>query len=107
MMTKISDILADTSHRPFELPAGEWKYYQEWNCALFLHWTIPFEILRKFVPDQLHIDSYEGKCYVSLVAFTMEKMRPKYLPAIQLLSDFHEINLRTYIDNDNKKVFIF
>ena len=106
-MTNISNILSDTSHRPFELPIGQWKYYQEWNNALFLHWTIPFDILRKYVPEQLHIDSYGGNYYISLVAFTMQKIRPKYLPAIKLISDFHEINLRTYIDNGNKKGVYF
>jgi uncharacterized protein YqjF (DUF2071 family) len=106
-MTDIFNILSDTAHRPFELPIGQWKYYQEWNNALFLHWKIPFDILRRHVPDQLHIDTYDGNCYISLVAFTMQKIRPKYLPAIKFISDFHEVNLRTYIDNGNKKGVYF
>src|SRR6185312_10576621 len=106
-MTDINDILSTTSHRPFELPVGQWKYYQEWNNALFLHWTIPFGILRKCVPDNFNIDTFNGKCYVSLVAFSMQKIRPRYLPSISFISDFDEINLRTYIDNDNKKGVYF
>jgi uncharacterized protein YqjF (DUF2071 family) len=35
------------------------------------------------------------------------KIRPKKLPAVKFISDFHEINLRTYIDNDNKKGVYF
>ena len=107
IMTDISAILSDTYHRPFELPIGQWKYYQEWNKALFLHWTIPFNILRKYVPERLHIDSFKGNYYISLVAFTMQKIRPKHLPAIKFISDFHEINLRTYIDEGNKKGVFF
>jgi uncharacterized protein len=106
-MTDISSILSEISHRPFELPTRPWKYYQEWNNALFLHWEIPFDTLRKYVPARLHIDSYDGKYYISLVAFTMQKIRPKNLPAVKFISDFHEINLRTYIDNDNRKGVYF
>ncbi len=106
-MTNISAILSDTSHRPFELPIGQWKYYQEWNNALFLHWTIPFDILRMYVPEQLNLDSYDGSYYISLVAFTMQRIRPKNLPALKFISDFHEINLRTYINNGNKKGVYF
>lgn len=106
-MKATDDLLKDISHRPFELPNGPWVYYQEWNKALFLHWTIPFEVLRKHVPSKLKIDTFDGICYVSLVAFTMEKIRPKFLPSIAFISDFDEINLRTYIDNDNKKGVYF
>src|SRR3978361_939257 len=106
-MTDISNILSTTSHRPFELPIGKWKYYQEWNNTLFLHWAIPFDILRKHVPEGLNIDSYNGKYYISLVAFTMQKIRPKYLPSVSFISDFHEINLRTYVDSGSKKGVYF
>jgi uncharacterized protein len=106
-MTELSKILSEIAHRPFELPVGSWKYYQEWNNALFLHWEIPLEILRKLVPEVLPIDSHDGKYYVSLVAFTMQKIRPKYLPAVKFISDFHEINVRTYIDNGGRKGVYF
>ncbi|MEN5193149.1 YqjF family protein [Sphingobacterium faecium] len=106
-MIKIKDILSDTTHRPFELPEGQWEYYQEWNNTLFLHWVIPYEILQKCVPRNLNLDTFDGLCYVSLVAFTMENIRPKYLPSISFISNFDEINLRTYIENDNKKGVYF
>lgn len=106
-MTEILNILTDTLHRPFEIPSGQWKYYQEWNKALFLHWEVPFEVLRRCVPDYLNIDKFGGRCYVSLVAFTMQNIRPRYLPSLSYISDFHEINLRTYIDQDNKKGVYF
>jgi uncharacterized protein len=89
------------------MPEGNWIYYQEWNRALFLHWVVPFELLRKCVPSNLTIDTFEGNCYISLVALTMEKIRPKFLPSIRYISDFDEINIRTYIDNDNKKGVYF
>ena len=106
-MKIIDEILKEVAHRPFEIPKGNWVYYQEWNKALFLHWAVPYEILRKFVPSNLYLDTYDGECYISLVAFTMEKIRPKYLPSVGYISDFDEINVRTYIDNDNKKGVYF
>lgn len=106
-MNMIDEILKDVAHRPFEMPQGNWIYYQEWNRALFLHWTVPFELLRNCVPSQLKLDAFEGNCYISLVAFTMEKIRPRFLPSIGFISDFDEINVRTYIDNDGKKGVYF
>lgn len=54
------------------------------------------------VPHDLEIDLFEGKPWVYLVAFTMEKIRPKYLPSFPPISDFDEINIRTYVKKDNK-----
>lgn len=106
-MKVIEEILYNKTHRPFEMPEGNWIFYQEWNRALFLHWVVPFELLRNCVPPKLNIDTFEGNCYISLVAFTMEKIRPKFLPSIEYLSEFDEVNVRTYIDNDNKKGVYF
>ncbi|HTO36498.1 MAG TPA: DUF2071 domain-containing protein [Flavobacterium sp.] len=106
-MTEIDNILLETKHRSFDFPKGNWMYYQEWNKALFLHWKVPFEVLRELVPKQLNIDTFDGDTYVSLVAFAMEKIRPRNLPSINFISDFAEINLRTYIDNDSKKGVYF
>ena len=106
-MKIIEEILKEVTHRPFEIPKGNWTYYQEWNRALFLHWAVPFEQLRKCVPKNLNLDTFDGNCYVSLVAFTMEKIRPKFLPSVGCISNFDEINIRTYIDNDGKKGVYF
>ncbi len=99
---KIKQILAQTDHRPWILPTETWKYYQEWNSAVFLHWRVELEELQKHVPRELEIDTINGTPWVSLVAFTMEKIRPKNLPAFTPISDFHEINIRTYVKFNNK-----
>lgn len=101
-MSVIFDLLSDIKHRPYSLPTGQWQYYQEWNNALFLHWKIPYDELRKAVPARLELDTFEGEVYISLVAFQMQKIRPKHLPAVKFISDFEEINLRTYVINDGK-----
>ncbi len=84
------------------MPTGSWKFYQEWNKAIFLHYQVDLIELKKFVPDELEIDLFEGKPWISVVAFTMERIRPKNLPSFSPISDFDEINIRTYVRSNNK-----
>ncbi|WP_418636213.1 YqjF family protein [Winogradskyella sp.] len=99
---KIQDLLKTTEHRPWKIPTENWKFYQEWNNAIFLHWEVELEELKKFVPKELEMDLFEGKPWVSVVAFTMEKIRPKYFPSLSAVSDFDEINIRTYVKSGSK-----
>ena len=98
----IDEILKKTEHRPWNLPVENWKYYQEWNNVIFLHWQVELAELKKFVPKELEVDLFEEKPWISLVAFTMEKIRLKILPAFPPISDFDEINIRTYVKFNNK-----
>jgi uncharacterized protein YqjF (DUF2071 family) len=63
--------------------------------------------LREFVPTDLEIDLFSGKPWVSVVAFTMNNIRPRYLPPFPPISDFHEINIRTYVTKNNKSGVYF
>jgi uncharacterized protein YqjF (DUF2071 family) len=98
----VNEILKTINHRPWELPKEKWKYYQEWNNAIFLHWQVDYDELRKLVPKDLDIDLFEGKAYISIVAFTMQKIRPRNIPSFSPISDFHEINIRTYVKVNKK-----
>lgn len=96
------NILQSTSHRPWKLPSHKWSYYQEWNNTIFLHWKVDKKILESFVPKELEIDLFEGESWVSIVAFTMKKIRPRILPAFPPISNFDEVNIRTYIRHKKK-----
>jgi len=72
------------------------------TSVVFLHYQVDLEELKKFVPSKLEIDLFENTAWVSIVAFTMEKIRPKNLPSFPPISNFHEINIRTYIKSNNK-----
>ncbi len=98
----IQQLLQTTNHRPWQIPSEKWKFYQEWNKTIFLHWKVDLNELQKFVPKELEIDLFEGSPWISLVAFTMEKIRPRYLPAFPPISNFDEINIRTYVKSKNK-----
>jgi uncharacterized protein YqjF (DUF2071 family) len=99
---KLNDLLHHTHHRPYDLPAGKWVYYQEWNDAVFLHWRVDREALRALVPRDLELDLHEGQAWVSVVAFNMEKIRPRALPPFAPVSNFYEINIRTYVRHKGK-----
>lgn len=106
-MTETGNIIQSIAHRPWTLPNGQWSYYQEWNNAVFLHWKVSKEELIKLIPPNISLDTFNGETWVSLVAFTMEKIRPKFLPSVSTISDFHEINIRTYLTQDNKQGVYF
>ena len=92
-----SKILAQTHHRPWPLPSKRWKYYQEWNNAIFLHWKVDLDVIRPFVPSDLEIDIFEDNAWISVVAFTMESVTMRNIPPFNPISVFHELNLRTYV----------
>lgn len=96
------ELLDSTAHRPWEIPTKNWRFYQEWKDAVFVHWQVPLNEIKKFVPEDIEIDLFEGKAWVSLVAFSMEKLRRRNLPSVPAISDFNEINLRTYVKYKGK-----
>src|SRR5690606_29458642 len=102
MKLSIKDILKQTDHRSTEIPQTPYSFYQEWNRALFFHWKVDAESLLPFIPEGLEIDLFNNAAYISLVAFTMEEIRPKGFPALSFISNFNEINLRTYVIKDGK-----
>ena len=75
---------------------------QQWRDLLFLHWPVSPALLRPLIPAELSIDTYGGQAYVGLVPFTMRNVRPAGLPAFAPLSNFHEINVRTYVHHNGQ-----
>ena len=45
----IKEVLESKKHRPWNLPTTSWKFYQEWNNAIFLHWKVNPETLKPFI----------------------------------------------------------
>ncbi len=100
---RIREVLGQVDHRPWIMPQHSWRYYQEWNHAVFLHWKVEPKLLRKWVPSPLQIDLFEENAWVSVVIFRMERIRPKGVPSFSLVSNFAEINVRTYVEYQGKK----
>lgn len=104
---EITELIETVEHRPWIIPKQPWKFYQEWNNAIFLHWQVDTNELKKFVPSSLEIDLFDGIAWVSMVAFTMENMRPRNLPSFSPISNFDEINIRTYVKYNGKNGVYF
>ena len=70
---------------------------QRWADLLFLHWAVDAKPLRALLPAALELDTFEGRAYIGIVPFTVTGARPTWLPPLPFVSDFHEVNLRTYV----------
>lgn len=104
---KASKILHNKNHRSFDYPKRPWKFYQEWNKVIFLHWEVEPELLKPFLPKAIELDTIDGKAWVSLVAFDMNHIGMRSFPKLPHISDFHEINIRTYIKSKGKSSVYF
>lgn len=78
-------------------PVGHVVMYQQWRDLLFLHWEYPAEAIQARLPEGLTVDTFEGRAYLGVVPFFMRNIRPRFLPAVPGISDFLELNLRTYV----------
>jgi uncharacterized protein YqjF (DUF2071 family) len=75
--------------------------FQSWQHIAFLHWRWDPADIQAFLPPGLHVDTHDGEAWMGLVPFRMRRVRPRGLPALPWLSDFLELNLRTYVHADD------
>jgi uncharacterized protein YqjF (DUF2071 family) len=78
-------------------PEGTPVMHQSWGKLLFMHWQIPVESLRQLIPEPLMIDTYDGKAWIAITPLTIWDARPTFTPPLPLISNFHELNVRTYV----------
>ena len=69
----------------------------EWHDLLFMHWPVRAESLRPLIPTSLELDTFDGSAWLGVVPFDMRNVRPHLLPSVPWLSNFPELNLRTYV----------
>lgn len=75
--------------------------YQRWSDLLFLHWRWEAEKLQRRLPPGLFVDRHEGEAWLGLVPFFMDRVRPRFLPPVPVLSWFQELNVRTYVHDEH------
>jgi uncharacterized protein YqjF (DUF2071 family) len=75
--------------------------YQSWTHLLFLHWAWDPAEIQKTLPPGLTVDLHEGKAWLGIVPFFMRNIRPRFLPTVPWLSNFLELNVRTYVHDEN------
>lgn len=96
-MSTINQILAETGNRQYPLPQKNWKYFQEWHHTIFFHWEVPVYFLEDHIPEGLHLDTFKNTAWVTLAAFEVKNMRMRHFPPVPYVSNFQEINIRTYV----------
>jgi uncharacterized protein len=102
------DPLAEVSHRPWPLPSGPWVMAQRWTNLLFIHHPATLDMVRALVPPALTLDVYEGTAWVSVTPFYLSHLRARGVPPIPGVSEFPELNVRTYVTYGGKPgVFFF
>ena len=74
--------------------------YQSWGELLFVHWPVLAQSIRPLIPEPLSVDTHEGVAWIGLTPFTMGGVRPVFAPSLPLLSESHELNVRTYVHLD-------
>lgn len=94
--------LKKTEHRPWTLPNGPWKWRQSWCDLLFAHWPIPAADLRPYVPETLSIQEFDGTSWVGIVPFRMEGVMRRPFPDLPWISAFPELNVRLYVEYEEK-----
>lgn len=89
---------------------GEPLFYANWDNVVFIHYEAEPEKLQRCTPYPL--DLYHGRAFVSLVAFTMRGMRPRFGGSLGVLflkpiANHHFLNVRTYIKDKNEAGIYF
>jgi len=84
-----------------ESPRGMRVMRQRWSDLLFLHWPIDPEPIQSRLPAGLHVDLFDGRAWIGVVPFGMERVHPVGLPPVPWISWFLELNVRTYVHDES------
>lgn len=95
-------MLTINNQRPWPVPTSSWIMKQSWRDLLFLHYPVKLESLKAHVPMELEIDTYDDYAWISIVPFWMSGIRFRGTPAIPVVSQFPELNVRTYVKSGDK-----
>ena len=82
---------------PTRRPAEPRVMVQRWSRLLFLHWPLPAHEIAPLLPRGLDLDTHDGQAWVGLVPFVVSGARPVFLPPVPWISNFPEVNVRTYV----------
>lgn len=78
-------------------PAGPVVMHQRWEQLLFLHWSWEPAAIQATLPPGLFVDTHDRRAWVAVVPLFMRDVRPRFVPAMPWVSDFLELNVRTYV----------
>lgn len=73
-----------------------------WTDLAFLHWRVDPDRLRALLPRGLTLDTHEGDAWLGVVPFLMTGVRARLTPPLPFVSEFLELNVRTYVVAEEK-----
>jgi uncharacterized protein len=83
----------------------------EWRNLVMLNYEVDRTRLEQFLPPGTVLDSFDGRTYVSLVAFQFLQTKLFGSLAIPFHADFDEVNLRFYVrrkaGNEDRRGVVF
>ena len=97
MSVRTEDPTTDVMHRPWPLPQGPWVMGQRWSNLLFAHWPVTTDALRALVPPTLTLDLHQQTGWVTVTPFYLSHLRLRTMPPFPGMSEFPELNVRTYV----------
>jgi uncharacterized protein YqjF (DUF2071 family) len=92
--------LSQAGKRRMLAHTGEPLFLAAWNRAVFIHYEADPSLLQRQVP--FHLDLRDGRAFVSIVAFTLLKMRPRLGGRLgewlfRPIASHEFLNVRTYV----------
>jgi uncharacterized protein YqjF (DUF2071 family) len=101
-------ILNEVAHRPWKMPSTPWVMTQTWRDLLFAHWRLDPQVLRAKIPAEFPLDLFDGAAWIGVVPFRMTNVAPRGVPSLPGISEFPELNVRTYVRvGDKPGVYFF
>lgn len=67
-----------------------------WRNLIMINYSVPTGVLKPYLPKGVELDLFDGKCFVSLVAFHFNNTRVKGI-SFPFHKNFEEVNLRFYV----------
>ena len=94
--------LSEAARRRMLALPGEPMFYARWDRAVFIHYEADAATLQRDVPFDL--DLREGRAFVSIVAFTLARMRPRIGGRLgewlfKPIATHEFLNVRTYVQH--------
>jgi uncharacterized protein len=78
----------------------------EWKNVVMLNYAVEPRLLQPFVPAATRLDTFDGKTYVSLIAFQFQSTRLRGI-RVPFHQSFEEVNLRFYVSYSGKRGAVF
>jgi uncharacterized protein YqjF (DUF2071 family) len=99
----VDPMTPDPPHRIRRVMSTQW-----WRDVTLLHWPADVAAVADLLPPGITPDTHDGRTYVGLVAFRMDRVGPLSAPGVPYLGRFPETNVRLYsVDRQGRRGVVF